>query len=90
MGQERNRRLDIDGASGVPSFARDTRPTAERLQTDVYRRMEPAQRYTIGTELSDSVRDIALAGLRERLHGATERALLRRYVFELWGVSVRE
>ena len=74
----------------MPSFARDTRPAAERFQTDVYRRMEPAQRYSVGTELSDSVRDIALAGLRERLRGATERALLRRYVLELWGVSVEE
>jgi len=52
--------------------------------------MDPAQRYSVGAELSDSVRDIALAGLRERLRGATERALLRRYVLELWGVSVEE
>ena len=61
-----------------------------RFQTDVYRRMEPAQRYSVGTELSDSVRDIALAGLRARLRGATERALLKHYVLELWGVSVEE
>ena len=72
----------------MASVARDTRPEAERFQTDVYRRMTPAQRYAVGAELSDSIRDIALAGLRERFPGSIERELLRRYVFELWGLSL--
>ena len=45
--------------------------------------MTPQQRYAIASDLSDSVRDMTLAGLRGRQPGLTSEQLLTRYLQQL-------
>jgi hypothetical protein len=69
-------------------FSRDTTEAAERFHAEVYRNMPPARRVAIAMEMSDSIRDIALAGIRARHPGLSEREAIARYVFESWGVAL--
>jgi len=61
-------------------------PWVERLdpkQVAIYRRMTGAQRARIGFEISDFARRLALAGIRQRLPGASDvevQRLLRRSI----------
>jgi len=44
----------------------DTSPEAAAIQRDVFRRMTTEQRLRLALEMSESMRDVALAGLRSR------------------------
>jgi len=44
----------------------DTSPRFEALQIDLYRKAGPTRRVAIAVELSDAVRETALAGIRRR------------------------
>lgn len=52
---------------------RDTNPVVERLILDGYRRMSGEQRLERALALGDAVRRIALAGIRSRHPGISER-----------------
>lgn len=54
----------------------DTRPDAERARLAAIRRMEPARRLREALDLSETVRAIALAGLRARHPGRTDLELV--------------
>lgn len=69
-------------------FSRDTSRDAERFHTEVYRNMPPERRLAVATEMSDSIRDIALAGIRARHPELSEREAVARYVLEQWGVKL--
>jgi hypothetical protein len=62
----------------------DTSPEAQAAQTEVYRKMTPAQRLEIALDMSLAAREFALAGLRLRHPDWTETQLQReilRYAF---------
>lgn len=50
-------------AGTVPS---DTHPDAANVQLEIFRRMTAEQRLRLALEMSESLREIALAGLRSR------------------------
>jgi len=63
---------------------RDTTPEAQAAQTEVHRKMTPAQRLEIALDMSLAAREFALAGLRLRHPDWTETQLQReilRYAF---------
>ena len=57
-------------------FMRDTNPTALQVQDDAIRRLEPVQRLRQTLELSESVRALVLARLRELHANRTDIELL--------------
>ncbi len=50
----------------------DTSPAAQERQRDVFRRMTPAQRLQAAAEMSEEVRALAEAGIRQRNPGYSE------------------
>jgi hypothetical protein len=62
----------------------DTTPDAHRKQIEILRKMSPERQALISFELSDNVRQIAIAGIRKMRPDFTEtqirRELLRRLV----------
>jgi len=65
----------------IPS---DTTPEAHRKQIEILRKMSPEQRAITSLELSDNVRQIAMAGIKKQHPDFTDtqirRELLRRLV----------
>ncbi len=55
---------------------RDTTPAAEQVRLDAIRRIEPVQRLMQALDLSESVRALALARLREQHTDRTELELV--------------
>lgn len=55
----------------------DTTPDAAAIQQDIFRRMTTEQRLRIALEMSDSMRNVALAGLRSRRPELNEAELRR-------------
>ena len=51
---------------------RDTSPLAHGRQRDALRAMSPAARLAVAAALSDEVRALAVAGIRERRPGASD------------------
>ena len=64
---------------------RDTRPEADARYHALLRKMTPAQRLEAADRLSRSVRELALAGLRERHPAADETELRVRLTARLYG-----
>jgi len=62
----------------------DTTPDAHRKQIEILRKMSPERRAIVSFELSDNVRQIAIAGIKKQHPGFTDkqirRELLRRMV----------
>jgi hypothetical protein len=60
----------------------DTTPDAHRKQIEILRKMSPEKRAIISLELSDNVRQIAIAGIKKQYPAFTDtqikRELLRR------------
>lgn len=63
----------------------DTSPEAEAIQLETFRRMTPAQRLKLALEMCDSMRNVALAGLRARRPDLNEHELLRELMREMYG-----
>lgn len=57
---------------------RDTTSAAEQVRLAAVRRMPPAERLRQAFDLSESVRRLALAGLRLRYPGRTDLELVER------------
>ena len=55
----------------------DTSPEAAAIQDEIFRRMTPEQRVRLAIEMSESMRNVALAGLRSRRPDLNEAELLR-------------
>jgi DUF1365 family protein len=63
----------------------DTSPEAAAIQADIFRRMTPGERVKVALDMSDSMRNIALAGLRGRHPEMTEEQLKWELVRLMYG-----
>lgn len=54
-------------------LALDTTPEIEQRQVEAWRRMRPAEKLALVLQMSANVRQLALAGVRRRHPGASER-----------------
>ncbi|HET9741777.1 MAG TPA: hypothetical protein VFQ00_03415 [Terriglobales bacterium] len=70
----------------IPS---DTSPEAAAVQTEIFRRMNPSQRLRMAIEMSDSMRNLALAGLRSRRPELNEQELSRELLRVMYGFELK-
>lgn len=63
----------------------DTSAETERILVDKWRAMEPAQRLGLALSLSQSVREMAIAGVRLRYPDASPREQLLRLAIAMHG-----
>lgn len=68
---------------------RDTTPEATAVQEAILRRMTAEQRLRLALEMSDSMREVALSGLRSRRPELGERELWRELMRLMYGVVPR-
>jgi hypothetical protein len=66
----------------------DTDPEAERVLLEILRSSSPARKIAMAAEGWDCTRELALAGLRARHPGASERELFRRFVELVLGAAL--
>ena len=69
----------------MSTLSDDTHPDVERLQIERLREMPPWRKLVLMAEMSESVRTLALAGLRQRHPGDTPAQLRRRLADLLLG-----
>ncbi len=72
MGADEPRQGDV----GLPL---DTSEETHRLQRDIYLKMGGAARAAIGFRLSETIRNLAMAGIRRRHPGYTNEEILRAW-----------
>ncbi|MCB9605660.1 MAG: hypothetical protein H6716_03660 [Polyangiaceae bacterium] len=63
----------------------DTAPAAHTVQLRLYRQMSPEQRSALALRMSDEIREIAAAGIRQRHPEYTEAEVRRALVCLLYG-----
>lgn len=63
----------------------DTSASAAAIQRDIFRRMTTEERLRLALEMSESVRNIALAGLRSRRPDLSDDQLLPELIRLLYG-----
>jgi hypothetical protein len=63
----------------------DTNPKAAAIQQEIFRRMTSAERLRLALEMSESMRDVALAGLRARHPELNANELLRELMRVMYG-----
>ncbi len=79
-------RLGLAGEGDYPCCVHEPRPgtdtsaAAEELQFAVWRRMTPMEKYAAFRQLQDMAEAFAVAGLKRRHPGASERELFLRRV----------
>ncbi len=66
----------------------DTSLDAERMQIELWRRMSPFRKARAVAELSQSVRKLSLAGIRQRYPEASEDECRFRFAVQTLGRSV--
>jgi hypothetical protein len=67
------------------SMDRDTSPQRRDRYLELLRALTPAQRLARAADLSDSVRELAEAGIRQRHPGASDEEVRVRLVVRLYG-----
>ena len=65
----------------------DTSPEAAAIQAEIFRRMTPAQRLRLALEMSESMRNVALAGLRSRRPELNEKELSNELMRIIYGFA---
>ena len=68
----------------------DTSPASDARYHELLRRMAPERRLEAAMRLSTAVRELALAGLRERHPGADEQEMRVRLTVRLYGRPAAE
>ena len=63
----------------------DTSTEAAAIQRDIFRRMTAEQRLRLALEMSESMRNVALAGLRSRRPGLTADQLSSELMRIMYG-----
>lgn len=63
----------------------DTHPEAAAIQQEIFRRMSTAERLRLALEMSESLRNVALAGLRSRQPELTAEELSRELMRVMYG-----
>ena len=71
-----------------PVLAADTSPEAQRLQVRIWRRMSPAEKAEVVGQVSSSVCELSLTGIRQRHPSASERECRLRYALLTLGRSL--
>ena len=66
----------------------DTSPEAAAIQAEIFRRMTPVQRLKLALEMSESMRNVALAGLRSRRPDLNEEELSRELMRIMYGFTL--
>lgn len=67
----------------------DTTSEAEARQLETFRRMTGEERLRVAMNLSDEMRDIALAGIRNRHPEATEEEIQKLFYKEVHGIIIK-
>jgi hypothetical protein len=67
--------------------ASDTTLRAAALQLDLYRAAGPSRRAQIAAELSDAVRETALAGIRRRRPHISDEELAQSFIALVYGLG---
>ena len=67
----------------MSTLSADTHPEAERVQIELLRRTPAWSKLQMVSEMNQTVRTLALSGLRQRFPHATD-AELRRRLADLW------
>ena len=70
---------------GIMPF--DTIPEAATIQEEIFRRMTAAQRLRLALEMSESLRNVALAGLRSRQPELNPQELSRALLRIMYGFA---
>lgn len=65
----------------------DTSPEAAAIQIEIFRRMTPEQRLRLALEMSESMRNVALAGLRSRRPELNEKELSNELTRIMYGFA---
>ncbi|HVP53425.1 MAG TPA: hypothetical protein VMU45_00390 [Candidatus Eisenbacteria bacterium] len=60
---------------------------ADAIQRRIFRVMTTEQRFLMALEMSDSLRDVALAGLRTRRPDLDEKGLSRELIHIMYGLT---
>jgi hypothetical protein len=72
-------------------LSQDTAPEAEQIQVDLWRSMSPLQKARLASDLSRSVRELTLAGIRARHPGiGPEEQFLRLAQVTLGAAMTRQ
>ena len=74
---------------GDSMHARDTTPEAAGIHLQLYRQAGPSRRAQIAVELSDAVREMALAGIRRRHPEFSEREVRLSFLQMVYGFKER-
>ncbi len=67
---------------------KDTTPEARARQLHLYREAGPDRRVEIAAEMSDSLRELARAGVRQRNPGYSDREVTRELLRIFYGLKV--
>ena len=67
--------------------AMDTTPRAAAIQLQLYRAATPSQRVQIAMDLSEAVRDTAIAGIRRRHPEYSAREVARAFLHMVYGIG---
>jgi hypothetical protein len=65
----------------------DTTPEAAAIQVEAYRRLGPAGRFKVAAELTNMVRQLAVAGIRRRHPEYTADEVAKELVWILYRVN---
>jgi hypothetical protein len=65
----------------------DTTPEAAAIQVEIFRRMTTAQRLRLALQMSESLRNVALAGLRSRQPELNADQLSRELLRIMYGFA---
>ena len=60
------------------ALSMDTSPDVQRLQAGLWRRMSPLEKARAVSEITRTVQELSLAGIRQRHPGASERECMLR------------
>lgn len=82
---------EFDPGNGSALLSRDTTASVERLQIEAWRRMSPLDKVGIMSHATRDALTLALAGIRQRHTGASEReCFLRLAALQLGPTLVRQ
>ena len=71
--------------SNLQEMNSDTSPQAAAIQAEIFRRMTTEQRLKLALEMSESMRNVALAGLRIRRPELNGKELWRELIRIMYG-----
>lgn len=72
---------------GEESDAQRYHPQAAAVQAEIFRHMTASERLRLALEMSESMRNVALAGLRQRHPELNEKELSRELMRIMYGFS---